>query len=50
MCNIFYKKFGNIKQKLYLCTRKPVMSNQITKWQNIKPFTIQGVVTEIKRT
>jgi hypothetical protein len=29
---------------------KPVMSNQITKWQNIKPFTIQGVVTEIKKT
>ena len=29
---------------------KPVMSNQITKWQNVKPFTIQGIVTEIKKT
>lgn len=28
---------------------KPVMSNNITKWQNIKPFMISGVVTEFKR-
>lgn len=28
---------------------KPVMSNDITKWQDIKEFTIQGVVTEIKK-
>lgn len=28
---------------------KPVMSNQITKWQNIKPFMVSGIVTEIKR-
>ena len=28
---------------------KPVMSNEITKWQDIKEFTIQGVVTEIKK-
>lgn len=27
---------------------KPVMSNYITKWQDIKPFFISGVVTEIK--
>jgi predicted kinase len=29
---------------------KPVMSNDITKWQDIKPFNIMGVVTEIKKT
>jgi predicted kinase len=28
---------------------KPMMSNQITKWQNIKPFMVSGTVTEIKR-
>lgn len=28
---------------------KPVMSNEITKWQDIKPFNITGVVTEIKK-
>lgn len=28
---------------------KPVMSNEITKWQDIKPFNIMGVVTEIKK-
>ena len=28
---------------------KPVMSNDITKWQNIKPFKLSGVVTEIKK-
>lgn len=28
---------------------KPVMSNQITKWQPIKKFMIGGVVTEIKK-
>jgi predicted kinase len=28
---------------------KPVMSNDITKWQDIKPFNITGVVTEIKK-
>lgn len=28
---------------------KPVMSNQITKWQDIKPFMISGTVTEIKK-
>lgn len=28
---------------------KPVMSNDITKWQDIKPFVISGVVTEIKK-
>lgn len=28
---------------------KPVMSNDITKWQDIKPFMVQGVVTEIKK-
>ena len=27
---------------------KPVMSNDITKWQDIKPFIITGVVTEIE--
>jgi predicted kinase len=27
---------------------KPVMSNDITKWQDIKVFTVVGVVTEIK--
>jgi predicted kinase len=28
---------------------KPKCSNLITKWQNIKPFIVSGVVTEIKR-
>lgn len=28
---------------------KPMMSNQITKWQPIKKFNIDGVVTEIKK-
>jgi predicted kinase len=28
---------------------KPVMSNEITKWQDVKPFVISGVVTEIKK-
>ena len=28
---------------------KPVMSNDITKWQDIKPFHLTGVVTEIKK-
>jgi len=28
---------------------KPVMSNDITKWQDIKSFVISGVITEIKR-
>ena len=28
---------------------KPVMSNDITKWQDIKPFFVTGVVTEIKK-
>ncbi len=28
---------------------KPVMSNDITKWQDIKQFNVIGVVTEIKR-
>jgi predicted kinase len=28
---------------------KPVMSNQITNWGQIKPFSIMGVVTEIKK-
>jgi predicted kinase len=28
---------------------KPVMSNDITKWQDVKPFNISGVVTEIKK-
>ena len=28
---------------------KPVMSNDITKWVNIKPFNINGIVTEIKK-
>jgi hypothetical protein len=28
---------------------KPAMSNEITKWQDIKPFNITGVVTEIKK-
>jgi hypothetical protein len=27
---------------------KPVMS-QITKWQNIKPFIVVGIVTDIKK-
>jgi predicted kinase len=27
---------------------KPVMSNYITKWQDVKPFVISGVVSEIK--
>jgi len=29
---------------------KPVMSNQISKWQPIKSFMIKGVVTEIKKS
>lgn len=29
---------------------KPVMSNNITKWQDVKPFFITGVVTEIKNS
>ena len=29
---------------------KPVMSNQISKWQPIKTFMIKGVVTEIKKS
>jgi hypothetical protein len=29
---------------------KPVMSNQITKWQDMKSFMIKGVVTEIKKS
>lgn len=28
---------------------KPVMSNDITKWQDVKSFTITGVVTEVKK-
>ena len=28
---------------------KPVMSNNITKWQKIKNFAINGIVTEIKK-
>jgi predicted kinase len=28
---------------------KPVMSNEITKWQDVKRFVIFGVVTEIKK-
>ena len=28
---------------------KPVMSNNITDWDKIKPFNITGVVTEIKK-
>lgn len=28
---------------------KAVMSNEITKWQDVKPFVITGVVTEIKK-
>lgn len=28
---------------------KPVMSNQITKWQNIKNFNLMGTVTELKK-
>jgi hypothetical protein len=28
---------------------KPVMSNDITKWQDIKPFYITGFVTEITK-
>lgn len=28
---------------------KPVMSNDITKWQDIKPFMVSGIVTEFKR-
>jgi hypothetical protein len=28
---------------------KPVMSNEITKWQDIKPFILLGKVTEIKK-
>lgn len=26
---------------------KPVMSNEITKWQDMKPFMVKGIVTEI---
>ena len=29
---------------------KPVMSNEITKWQDLKSFMIKGVVTEITNT
>jgi hypothetical protein len=29
---------------------KPVMSNEITKWQDLKSFMIKGVVTEIKKS
>ena len=28
---------------------KPVMSNQIAKWQDVKQFNIMGVVSEIKK-
>lgn len=28
---------------------KPVMSNDITKWQDVKPFYIIGIVTEITK-
>jgi hypothetical protein len=28
---------------------KPVMSNDITKWKNVKIFVVSGVVTEIKK-
>lgn len=28
---------------------KPMMSNLITKWQDIKPFNVVGIVTEIKK-
>jgi predicted kinase len=28
---------------------KPVMSNEITKWQDVKPFILLGKVTEIKK-
>lgn len=28
---------------------KPVMSNDITKWQSVKPFILMGVVTDIKK-
>jgi hypothetical protein len=28
---------------------KPVMSNDITKWQKIKNFAIKGIVSEIKK-
>lgn len=28
---------------------KPVMSNEITNWRPIKPFNVEGIVTEIKR-
>lgn len=28
---------------------KPVMSNDIVKWQNVKPFMVQGLITEIKK-
>jgi predicted kinase len=28
---------------------KPVMSNDITNWQNVKPFVLMGVVTEVKK-
>jgi len=28
---------------------KAVMSNDITNWQNVKPFILNGVVVEIKK-
>jgi predicted kinase len=28
---------------------KPVMSNDITKWQDVKTFVVSGIVTEIKK-
>lgn len=28
----------------------PKMSNEITKWQDIKPFFVKGVVTEVSKT
>jgi hypothetical protein len=28
---------------------KPVMSNEITKWQDVRPFILLGKVTEIKK-
>jgi len=28
---------------------KPVMSNEITKWNPVKPFRLMGVVTEVKK-
>jgi type I restriction-modification system DNA methylase subunit len=29
---------------------KPVMSNDITKWEDVKSFMIKGIVSEIKHT